>query len=562
MWQNPGLPWRSCFTWLLALSAACVAPDIRSICPPPARLGWPEYSSDFCACGDRYGFGDLAYYDVWPGSPIDVLLVVGNTPGMAAKQRTLAALRDWSWLLSDPYFSVHIGVVSTDVGSWVAKGTPFPQSAGACDSFAGDDGVLQTTSCLDRTGQTPEAQAACAAVCPDRRFIINDGRRFIATGFGQSNVPPLMEVDARTGNPYNRGPEYALRCLLPLGESGCTISSPLEAAKRALDGHRAENTGFRRPEASLFILFLTDRDDCSMQLARRAENDPATIRCDTPDLAASPRCFAPGPYRCIAADQQCDQPWNQSGAKSYCRKRPDSPLVPVERYLQFFSQLAGPQRSMLVNSLAATPALGQGAQVLAQQPAGTTDVASLALAPACQSVRDPPLFGLPQHRLSAIRAPWSEASNFAGQSPQPSICDAEQYSDLFPGVYKPLIYFPPPCLWRKAKRSYNGSPLCLIGYVPRDQPHALPDSYLPPCSATCCAGFARSATGKADDPAVIAACSGDATACFCVESSQNQVCRWGTDQGDLVGIWVPLGATPPPGTGLSIRCALDECSLP
>ncbi len=112
------------------------------------------------------------------------------------------------------------------------------------------------------------------------------------------------------------------------------------------------------------------------------------------------------------------------------------------------------------------------------------------------------------------------------------------------------------------RRLPNGEPQVLIGYVPRDQPHALPDSYLPPCSAACCAGFARSATGKADDPAVIAACSADSTACFCVESSQNQVCRWGTDQGDLVGIWVPLSATPPVGTGLSIRCALDECSPP
>lgn len=562
MWQKPGLSWPSFFSLLMALSAACVAPDVGSLCPVPPFTGFPEQASAYCACVGRSGRSGERYYQVRSGHPVDVLLVVGNTPGMAAKQRTLAVLQDWSLLLHDSFFSLHIGVVSTDVGSWVAEGTPFPQSAGACDSFAGDDGVLQTTSCLDRTGQTPEAQAACAAVCPDRRFIINDGRRFIATGFGQSNVPPFMEVDLRTGNPYNRGPEYALRCLLPLGESGCTISSPLEAAKRALDGHRADNTGFRRPEADLFILFLTDRDDCSMQLARRAENDPATIRCDTPDLAASPRCFAPGPYRCIAADQQCDQPWNQSGSKSYCRKRPDSPLVPVESYLQFFSEIASPYGFSFINALVATPALGQGAQILALQPAGTTDVAALSLAPVCRSPNDPRLFGMPQQRLSAIRAPWSQLSGLPSQLTPPSICDPDQYSGLLPDLQTRIqLYLAPTCLPNKAKR-IGEKPLCLVGYVPQDDPLALPDSYLPLCSGACCAGFARSATGKADDPAVIAACSADSNACFCVESSQNQVCHRGADHGDLVGIWVPLSATPTASTEFSIRCALDECSPP
>lgn len=567
MAQSSGLACRPFFLFSLSvlLTTACVAPDVGSLCPPPTRFGLPAPPYDPCACQQLHSTNELKYYDVWPGRPIDVLLVVGNTPGMAAKQRTLAALSEWSWLLSDSFFSVHLGVVSTDVGSWVAEGTPFAQSGGACDSFAGDDGVLQATSCLDRTGQTPGAQAACAAVCPDRRFGIRDGGRFIATEFGQSNVRPFMEVDGRTGRTYDRGPEYALRCLMPLGESGCTISSPLEAAKRALDGHRAENSGFRRPDAALFLLFLTDRDDCSMQLARRAENDPATIVCDPPNLATSPRCFAPGPYRCLAADQQCEQPWGQSGAKSYCRTRPDSPLVPVETYLPFFAEVAGQNQLTFFNALTATPALGQGAPIIAVQPAGTNDVASLTVAPVCQSVSDPHLFGLPQHRLSAIRAPWSQFGGKPGRLTPPSICEPDQYVELLPDLQTRLsLYQAPACLPGKAKR-VAGQPLCLVGFIPDDEPQALPDAYLPICSAACCEGFARSSSGKANDPAVIAACSSDSKACYCVETSQNQVCRAHAEPSEvaeLVGVWIPLGTAPPASTRTTIRCALDACAKP
>lgn len=557
MGQIHGLAWRHLFGLATILAAACVAPEVGSICPPAAYLGGPAP----CACLGRDGSGGELFYDVSARRPLDVLLVVGNTPGMAEKQRTLAMLKDWSWLLNSQYFSLHLGVVSTDVGSWVAEGTPFAQPAGACDSFAGDDGVMQVTPCLDRTGQTPAAQAACAAVCPDRRHIITDGRRFITTAFGQSNVAPAMEVDARTGRSYDRGPEYALRCLVPLGESGCTISSPLEAAKRALDGHRRENTGFRRPDAPLIILFVSDRDDCSMQLSRRAENDPATLRCDTPDRGASPRCFAPGPYRCLAADRVCDQPWNQSGEKSYCTQRPDSPLVPVEDYLRFFQATAQGSWWQYTNALTSAPAVGQGAQILALQPAGSTEVAALTLAPACQSPTDPRLFGLPQHRLSAIRAPWIDARGELPRLAPPSICDPSQYSELLPPLFIQLLYRGSECLPGKAKRSANGQPLCLVGPVPYDQPKSLPDRLWPTCGARCCAGFANSSTGKAEDPTVIAACSGESEPCYCVESSQQQVCRTAWESGEVLGVWVPLAATPPSGTGLSIRCALvRECS--
>lgn len=546
---------------LSTLLLACVAPPVRSLCEVPMFGTEAEKRAAICACRKGFGMKAERYYRLPGGQTIDVLLVIGNTPGMAAKQRALAEIADWRWLLLSPFLDLHLGVVSTDIGSWTAEGTPFAQPAGACDSFAGDDGVLQAVSCWDRPGQTSAAQAACAAVCPDRRFGIRDGRRYLASELGRRNAVSAPELDVRTGQTYDRGMEYALRCLLPLGESGCTISSPLEAAKRALDGHRRENTGFRRPEAPLVILFLTDRDDCSMQLARRAENDPATRRCDTPDRSASPLCFAPGPYRCLAADRLCDQPWNQSGDKSYCVQRSDSPLVPVESYLQFFIEVAGGPERLYLDALSATPALGQGAPISAQLPVGASEVAALSLTPACQSPSDPEFFGLPQHRLSAVRAPWLRVNGAAARPTPPSICEPSKYDLILPllslGPRSPW----PACVGGMVQRSPMGQPICLVGYVPPDEPRSLPDRLFPVCSAPCCAAFARSQLGEPDDPPVMAACEPEPETCYCVATPQPQVCpQWAGEE--CVAIWPKSGVAPPPGYGISIRCALSASQAP
>ena len=62
--------------------------------------------------------------------------------------------------------------------------------------------------------------------------------------------------------------EDVFTCIAAVGDSGCGFEQPLASVVRALgaDGRPAppENQGFLRPDALLFIVLLTDEDDCSV----------------------------------------------------------------------------------------------------------------------------------------------------------------------------------------------------------------------------------------------------------------------------------------------------------
>lgn len=125
---------------------------------------------------------------------LDRLLVIDNSAGMADKQRS--AVHTLGGLLPNlERVDYHIGVVTTDVGSWKAPNTPFTASLGGCESLAGDDGTLQAMSCLDRRGLSAEARAACSALGFDRRFVPMNGARFITNDGGQQNVPQHLKAD-------------------------------------------------------------------------------------------------------------------------------------------------------------------------------------------------------------------------------------------------------------------------------------------------------------------------------------------------------------------------------
>ena len=95
----------------------------------------------------------------------------------------------WVAWLTNPGMDLHVGIVSTDVGSWVAADQPFAQPAGACDSFAGDDGALQAVSCWERAIRQrlsrPPAPRYVRIVATCRPM----GTRFIALEGAASNVP-------------------------------------------------------------------------------------------------------------------------------------------------------------------------------------------------------------------------------------------------------------------------------------------------------------------------------------------------------------------------------------
>jgi len=359
-----------------------------------------------------------------PTSNIDILFLIDNSPSMAPKQAALAAsIAKLIQKLDLAGSDYHIGIATSDVGTDVAAGSTWGGSVGACDTYAGDDGALQDLACTSRTATTMTARAACSAQCPDPKFVPSDGNHFISKVHGKTNVPVDLQLDPRTGKMVDRGPEDAFKCMALVGDAGCGVEAQLEGAKRALDGHRGSNAGFLRPGSLLAVIFITDEDDCSVQLARRTENNPSTRDCSTPDHNASADCFNLD-YRCLARSVDCDEAMNTPGLKQNCKERATSYLEPVQKYVSFLSGLR-PRTRLLVSGIWSLPPGNQKGRVeIAYSSGGSTtpflNRASGAGA-ACVSPKDPQVFGQVQFRLSAF------AQQFKNHS-ESSICDVDNYA--------------------------------------------------------------------------------------------------------------------------------------
>ncbi len=354
-------------------------------------------------------------------SKVDLLLVIDNSPSMTPKQRGLGnqigrLMRSLQQLDVDS----HVGVVSTDIGTQVAPGMSWG-GIGVCDSFAGDDGVLQSAACTTRTTGSADARATCATLCPDPKFVPNDGRRFIRSGGGSTNVPAAIELDPMTGKMIDTGPEKALRCVGLIGDGGCGIESPLEAIKRALDGHRAENDGFLRPDALLAVLIISDEDDCSVQMSRRSQHNPVSRSCAATD-PESFDCFNLD-FRCFATSVQCDQSMLVPGVKTNCKERPGSYLEPVDKYVSFLNTLR-PMGRLVVSGIWTRPSVPEGGRVeVARGSGGSTSPflnRATGTGASCTYSGDPSIIGQAQLRLSTF------ADKIAG-SLQSSVCDIDNY---------------------------------------------------------------------------------------------------------------------------------------
>ena len=142
------------FGWSLLLLLGCTAEPVATLCPVVSSNG--EQSSDS-----------------FRRRKLDVLFVIDNTGSMAAKQQALvASLQAFLGVLDveGHQTDYHMGFATTDVGSWVSPEQPWTMTAGACDSFAGDDGILQAVSCLDRKSGSAAAAQAGSSLCPNQRF--------------------------------------------------------------------------------------------------------------------------------------------------------------------------------------------------------------------------------------------------------------------------------------------------------------------------------------------------------------------------------------------------------
>lgn len=267
-----------------------------------------------------------------PTKNIDVLFVIDNSSGTAPKQRQFFTnMGAFLAPLEAAGISYHIAFTTTDVGTWTAPQTPFPGTTDPrCGTFAGDDGVLQKQPCPARS-LFGEGQTVCNALCPDVSYVPSGGGRYISYESGTTNVPVLM------AGGRDIGPQRAAQCIGYFGDGGCGVESPMEAARRALDGHRTENSGFLRTDSLLAVLFLTDEDDCSVQLARRSENTPQSMACTSGgDLALG--CYNLD-FRCFAGAVTCKEPLSATGNKTGCQEKANNYLEPVSTYAAFLDKL-------------------------------------------------------------------------------------------------------------------------------------------------------------------------------------------------------------------------------
>ena len=124
---------------------------------------------------------------------------------------------------------LHLAVISSDMGAGDG-------SVAGCDSSGGKHGIFQ---------YTPRGTCTATGLAPGATYISHDG-----------------SVRNYTGNL-----EDAFTCIAALGETGCGFEHQLAALSRALSADDSppptENQGFLRRDAYLFVVLLTNEDDCS-----------------------------------------------------------------------------------------------------------------------------------------------------------------------------------------------------------------------------------------------------------------------------------------------------------
>ena len=223
-------------TWTI-VAALCLAAG-GCLDDPLMELGaWDPLLED-CATTAFLGTKLLVKQEI----KVDILVVVDNSMSMAEEQANLAEnfpqlirsvldpeVDPWTGLAPHPVRDIHIGIISTDMGT-------AGYSVETCrDPVDGDDGILVTTP-------NPEYEG-CDPAYPDY--------------LSSSVVEPDEEQIEQLAHDF--------WCLAPLGIDGCGFEQPLKAAVRALgDREDGRNGGFLRRDSLLVIMFVTDEDDCSV----------------------------------------------------------------------------------------------------------------------------------------------------------------------------------------------------------------------------------------------------------------------------------------------------------
>jgi hypothetical protein len=204
-----------------------------------------------------------------PTRDVDLLFMIDNSSSVRLMQANL--LDNFPTFVTSLENSpgglpnLHVAVITSDMGAGDG-------SIAGCNATGGDAGRFHYTP----TG-------TCAST------NLQAGATFISYDNGVAN--------------YTGQLSDAFACIAAVGENGCGFEQPLAAVARALgaDGQPApaENQGFLRPDAFLFVVVATDEDDCSVPAGSGLFDTRSGTTLDSP--------LGPiGSYRCNEFGHLCN----------------------------------------------------------------------------------------------------------------------------------------------------------------------------------------------------------------------------------------------------------------
>ncbi|MCX5741890.1 MAG: hypothetical protein NT062_05240, partial [Proteobacteria bacterium] len=284
------------------------------------------------ACGqapalDTRGYHVVASFPATANPELDLLFVIDDSNSTLHLQGNLG-LAFSTFVAALPELpNLHVGVVTSDVGTSTHGGIADPVGGGGAGSCAGvgKNGLLQ-------------------------KGLVGDA----LTG---------VFVDTTATN-YTQDLATTVGEMMMVGAQGCGFEQPLEALQRVLDP--ATNPGFLRPAANLAIVIIQDEDDCSLE-------DPAIL---------GPETAALGPlqsFRCTQFGVTCDEDLTSVGDKHGCHAREDSPYVArVSDYVTTVAAVKAAPQQLVVAGIAA------GAAPVAVEIVSSGSVGHLAVAHQCE----------------------------------------------------------------------------------------------------------------------------------------------------------------------------------
>ncbi|MEP6865940.1 MAG: hypothetical protein ABJE66_35300 [Deltaproteobacteria bacterium] len=236
---------------------------------------------------------DVLVMPAIPNHDLDVLFMVDDSPSMLDKQESLRTsfptMMDQLALLPDGLPNLHVGVITSDMGTSELDGRAAPSIGGSAQggcSGTGKGGALETFDTTTITG----------------KFI--------------------SDVAGATGRDRNYTGELrdAFSVIANAGANGCGFEQPLASIRAAVSPGNTANAGFLRDEANLAVVILSDEDDCSMAESTLLTADTSTL----------------GPlqsFRCTRFGVTCDEggtttdAMNQVGPKTACHQNTNAPYL-------------------------------------------------------------------------------------------------------------------------------------------------------------------------------------------------------------------------------------------